>query len=235
MIKFNKNTFRKYVYFMSLVSIIFFLVLLVSLADKNEYLNSKTGDTVNAYQDAISGDDTKLSELGIYTSVSTLIPSIVNNYSSQGSELNNILKEYYNNFTIKMIDEKSYIDEFDGKEKVKFMYSISVYDYVQVFDEMTSDKEINKYLDNNEVDIFFDQISYTSEEKKFVLEKFYSQYYENLRNLEPEERVYYAIVAKDSNGVYDFEQQDFKKKEKQELVNLYSSVIGKNMYEEIIE
>lgn len=209
----------------AVVSLVFYLN--DNSKKESVFLDSEAGETLKAYHEAVKGDVTSLNDLKIYTNVENIISNIIADPSSPMYEHQ---KRMFEEFSMTMLDEREFVDVTDGLEKVEITYEIDVYDYYSMYDDMSSDDNIEDYLSKEEVEIFRGDGDSTSEKTKEVIDKFNNEFYKNLEDLEPVRKKYTTILVKNQYGIYDFEdvKSEDSTSEKTELIYLLQSVISEN-------
>lgn len=209
-----------------LVIVLVFGFVQISNGNKSVFSDSPAGESLEAYYQGINGNNEKLESLGITTNAEKVKEEVLNSITTKDSPLYDIFSSYYSDFSIKIVDEKEYVDYTDDTEKIDVVYEIDVYDYKKVFSEMTLDENIGDYLEEKEVDIIKNPSEYSEEEVNKVEDKFFEQYYEKLEKLDPEKKNYKLTLVKQSGGSYDFAYESSSSRKKVELYNLLYSVIG---------
>lgn len=198
-------------------------------SNSSEFSNTEAGETIEAYYNAIRGDNSDLEKLGIITNVSGLIEEILNSNSAVDSSHYNQLSKYYDNFSIRIIEEKEYFDEKDSKDKVDVIYEIDTYGYVDLFYSMIEEDNIDKYLSEEEIDILkAGESKYSDEKVQEVNDKLYDAYYKEMEKLEPISKTYTLTLVRNDDGIYDFEYSSENNNTRPMLMNLLLSVIDKN-------
>lgn len=215
------------------ITLILVMVAVYLYVDNNknssEFNDTEAGETLEAYYNAIRGDNSELEKLGIVTNVNGLIEEILLSNSTVDSTLYNQLSKYYDNFSIRIIEENEYVDEKDSKEKVDIIYEVDTYEYVDLFYSMIEDDNIDKYLTEEEIEIFkAGEKKYSEEKVQEVNDKLYDAHYKEMEKLEPTSKTYMLTLVRNDDGIYDFEYFSENNNKRPMLMNLLLAVIDKN-------